>query len=191
MVVHHAPIFLYRFLTIGGLTVRRPYVSDLWNMPRIILGGSSTIETFGNTPPLYVFVETDGEIEGLDNLRVCADGITKVGLNVKDADFRQILESDTMHRTTIFEGMPLPRACSACPERDTCAGGYLPHRYSSSRGFDNPSVWCADLLKLFTHLRRRLGVTVEETRVWRRALQDGVAAEEIVDAAQANLCAPR
>jgi uncharacterized protein len=149
------------------------HIGDLRNMARIILGGSSEIETVGNAPPLYVFIESDGGIEGLDNLRACEDGMTQMNLNVRDNDFRQILQTDTMHGKAIHEGMPLPQACGTCPERDTCAGGYLPHRYSSARGFDNPSVWCADLLKVFTHIRLRLGVTVEETDARRRALQNG------------------
>jgi uncharacterized protein len=148
-------------------------IRDLRNMARIILGGSSQIETFGNVPPRYVFVETDGAIEGLDCLRVCKDRITPIGLNVLNADFREILQTDNMHRTAIFEGMALPRACRGCPEEHTCGGGYLPHRYSSARGFDNPSVWCADLLKLFTHLRLRLDVPVEETLLRQQSLQGG------------------
>jgi uncharacterized protein len=147
-------------------------IGDLWNMSRIILGGRSQIETLGNEAPRYVFVESDGEIEGLDNLRVCAEGMAKIHLNVLTAGFQDIFQTDTMHRKAIFEGMDLPTGCRACPERDTCAGGYLPHRYSSARGFDNPSVWCADLLKLFTHLRSRLGVSVEETFARRNILRN-------------------
>ena len=146
-------------------------VGDLKNMARIILGGDSKIETFGNFAPLYVFVETDGEIEGLDSLRVCKEGISRINLNVQNADFREILHSGTMHGEAMFEGMPLPQVCRACCERDTCAGGYLPHRYSRTRDFDNPSVWCADILMLFAHLRLRLGVSVEETTERRQALQ--------------------
>jgi uncharacterized protein len=145
-------------------------IEDLRNIARIILGGSSLIETLGNQPPLYVFVETDGAIEGLDNLRACDEGLASINLNVRDADFKEILAQQTIHRAAIFRGMPLPSACSACPERDTCAGGYLPHRYSLTRGFDNPSVWCADLLKLFSHVRLRLDVTVEDTYTRRQAL---------------------
>lgn len=152
----------------GGMEVR---IGDLWNMARLILGGCSRIETLGSKPPLYVFIESDGEIEGLDSLRVCADRLAKIHLNVLTADFQDILQSTSMHKAAIFEGMGLPSGCRACPERDTCAGGYLPHRYSSARGFDNPSVWCADLLKLFAHLRSRLGVTVEETYARRMALE--------------------
>ena len=145
-------------------------IGDLRNIARIILGGKSLSEGLGNDPPLYVFIEADGELEGLDNLRACADGISSIKLNVRHSDFREILQTEGMHKTAIFQGMPLPRLCKGCPERDTCAGGYLPHRYSSANGFDNPSVWCADLLKLFAHLRAKLGVSVEETRERRRML---------------------
>jgi uncharacterized protein len=146
------------------------HIGDLCNMSRIILGGRSRIETLGNEAPHYVFVESDGEIEGLDNLRVCAEGMAKIHLNVLTSEFQDILQTDTMHRIALFKGMELPTGCRACCERDTCAGGYLPHRFSSTRGFDNPSVWCADLLKLFTHLRRRLGVPIEETYARRGVL---------------------
>jgi uncharacterized protein len=155
----------------GTLDVR---IADFWNIARVILGGASEIDTIGNRPALYAFVEADGAIEGLDVLRVCADGMAGTGLNVRDAAFSEIAQVSALHRQAIFEGMPLPEGCRDCPERDTCAGGYLPHRYSRTRGFDNPSVWCADLLKLFALIRRRLGVTVEATRV-RRLRLSGVA----------------
>jgi uncharacterized protein len=147
-------------------------VGDLWNMSRLIMGGRSRIETLGNEAPRYVFVESDGEIEGLDNLRICAEGMAKIHLNVLTSNFIEILRTDGMHKKAIFEGMLLPEDCRACPERDTCAGGYLPHRFSKTRGFDNSSVWCADLLKLFTHLRHQLDVSVEETYARREMLKN-------------------
>jgi uncharacterized protein len=146
------------------------HVADLWNVARVILGGDSIIETIGNRPPAYVFVETDGEMEGLDSLRVCKEGASQIGLNVLSAGFHEIVSVYGMHGTAIFRGMPLPGACRGCAEEGTCAGGYLPHRYSAAGAFDNPSVWCADMLKLFAHLRLRLGVTPEETRARRQEL---------------------
>jgi uncharacterized protein len=148
-------------------------IGDLWNLARIVMGGSSQIETLGNVPPQYIFIEPDGELEGLDNLRACQNGIAKINLNVRNADFRDILQTQTIHGTAIFEGLPLSEACRACPECENCGGGYLPHRYSSVNGFDNPSVWCADLLKLLRHLRLRMGVTIEETHMRRMALRNG------------------
>lgn len=152
----------------GGLDVR---IGDLWNMSRLIMGGRSQIETLGNEAPRYVFVESDGDMEGLDNLRICAEGMARIHLNVLTSDFAEILDTEAMHKKAIFQGMELPSGCRTCPERDTCAGGYLPHRFSQARGFDNPSVWCADLLKLFTHLRNRLGVSVDETYARRNMLR--------------------
>ena len=137
-------------------------VADLWNMSRVILGGTSQIEAIGNQPTGYAVIEANGDIEGVDVLRVCGEGMAGTGLNVRDAPFRSSTRAGLLHRQAIFEGMPLPRACRACPEARTCAGGYLPHRCSLENGFDNPSVWCADLFKLFGHVRGRL-VTVEET----------------------------
>ena len=53
----------------------------------------------------------------------------------------------------------------------TCAGGHPPARYSQAAGFDNPSVWCADLLALFAHVRKRMGISHEETARRRAALK--------------------
>jgi uncharacterized protein len=123
-----------------------------WMMTRIILGGSDEVDLFGNRPLRFIFVETDGSIEGLDVLRVCQDGVAATGLCVQDADFIDIEKRSSLHGQAIFSGMPLPCSCEACPEEETCGGGYLPHRFSLRSGFDNPSVWCADIKKLFAHL---------------------------------------
>jgi uncharacterized protein len=137
---------------------------------RAILGGESQVDFLGNRPFGFLFVETDGAIEGLDVMRICKNGLAQTGLNVLTDDFHRVAEVSEVHRDAIFDGMPLPSACHSCPERDTCAGGYLPHRFSTTRAFDNPSVWCPDLLRLFEHVRARLGTSVEETRLRRQVL---------------------
>jgi hypothetical protein len=35
----------------------------------------------------------------------------------------------------------------------SCGGGLYAHRYKTGSGFDNPSVYCADLLKIITHVQ--------------------------------------
>ena len=52
--------------------------------------------------------------------------------------------------------MPCPRQCRACPVMDICGGGLYPHRYREGAGFRNPSVYCADLLRLITHVQERV-----------------------------------
>ena len=149
-------------------------VEPFVNMTRVILGGESALDMIGNRPFGFVFVESDGAIEGLDVLRVCGHGSAGTGLNVFQHDFHQIAELSQLHHQAIFTGMPLPQGCAGCAEATTCAGGYLPHRWSQVRGFDNPSVWCADLLRLFDHIRNRLGVTAEETSLRRQVLVEMV-----------------
>jgi uncharacterized protein len=36
---------------------------------------------------------------------------------------------------------------------NACGGGYLPHRFSSKNGYDNPSVYCDDLYAMFEHVQ--------------------------------------
>lgn len=145
----------------GSLEVR---VMLFWNIARVILGGESETDLLGNAPLRFVFVETDGALEALDVLRVCGHGMAATGLTVHHDDFTRIAEASPLHNLTMFTGAPLPTACRGCPEESTCAGGYLPHRYSHARAFDNPTVWCPDLLRLFAHVRSRLGVSSAETR---------------------------
>jgi len=123
---------------------------------RLLMGGEPETEAFGNAPMSYVVIETDGSIEALDALRVCDENIACSGLNV----LRNGLDDRRLGRPlayqAIHEGFALAAECDRCRERDICGGGYLPHRYRRANGFDNPSVWCADILKLLGHIRRRL-----------------------------------
>jgi hypothetical protein len=49
------------------------------------MGCKSLSEGIGNDPPCYVFIEPDGEMEGLDNLRACRDGLSQMKLNIRRA----------------------------------------------------------------------------------------------------------
>jgi uncharacterized protein len=148
----------------------RTVVQPFDAMARLILGGSSTLDQFGGAPLGFCFVETDGDIEGLDVLKICGDGFAATTHNVLAGGFAAFAAGDDLHAETVFRGRPLPAGCAACPEAQTCGGGYVPHRYLSGGGLDRPSVWCRDLLGLFGQLRRLLGVDHGETRARRAAL---------------------
>jgi uncharacterized protein len=139
---------------------------------RLVMGGRSNIDMVGNEPFGFVFIEADGAIEDLDALRVCRQGMAGTGLNVFANDVWDVAALSPLHRAAMFDGLETPHRCSGCVEETTCSGGYLPHRWSSAHGFNNPSVWCADLLKLFTHVRRRLNVDINETVLRRLALAE-------------------
>ncbi|MFF0388231.1 radical SAM protein [Kitasatospora sp. NPDC004615] len=145
-------------------------IRNFWEVSRLILGGSSHVDALGNIPLGFVVVNPSGDIEGLDVLKACEEGMVRTGINVLRDDFVDLIEASPLHSQMVFDGAPLPNDCVGCVEMSTCAGGYHPHRYSRDRGFDNRSVWCADLLKIFGHLRRRLDVEPKETLRLRREL---------------------
>lgn len=142
-----------------------------WNMIRLVMGADSHLDVLGNDRLPFAFIQPDGAVECLDVLGVCGADVPQIGLNVLADDFADIGGASEFHRSTIFVGTPLPGGCQGCAERDTCGGGYLPHRHSKGSGFDNPSVWCADLLAFFAHIRRWLNVPVKETYARRDALR--------------------
>jgi uncharacterized protein len=144
-------------------------VREFWNMGRVIMGGRSQVDSLGNEVDV-VCTETDGSIQGLDKLRSCEDGLSDMGLNVHEHDFAEIARASPFHGA-VLEGLPPPTGCRACPERETCGGGHIPSRYSKARVFDNPSVWCADLLALFAHIRSRMGISHAETERRRAELE--------------------
>jgi uncharacterized protein len=148
------------------------------HMARLILGGRSRVDLFGNRPLPVAFVHSDGEIEGLDTLNICEPGLAKTGLNVLRDDFEQVAEVSALHRQTMFEGVPLASGCGGCAEEATCAGGHLAHRYSRARGFNNSSVWCKDLLALFRRMRELLGISNRETLLRKQILEEMAIADE-------------
>jgi uncharacterized protein len=56
----------------------------------------------------------------------------------------------------VHEGLSLSAQCQACAERDVCGGGAVTTRYAKANSFDNPSVWCDDMLELIAHIRARV-----------------------------------
>ncbi|WP_436760316.1 hypothetical protein [Streptosporangium sp. V21-05] len=57
----------------------------------------------------------------------------------------------------------LSAQCRACPVVETCGGGLYTHRYRTGSGFDNPSVYCADLLRLITHVNETVSGLARHT----------------------------
>ncbi len=119
---------------------------------RAVLGLENASDAMGPGRNEVIVIETDGGIEPVDVLKICRSGITKTPLNVaRDGldDAFAIPLLDLYH----FSGSRLCAACNACRIRAMCAGGYLPHRFSEANAFDNPSVYCADLMKLISAIQ--------------------------------------
>jgi uncharacterized protein len=131
---------------------------------QLVLGGSGAVEGLGLTPSTLIVIETDGAIKQLDSLSSAYPGAADTGLHVDSSSFDDALE----HPTTIARQIgvdALSQQCRACQVMEICGGGLYPHRYRRGVGFRNPSVYCADLLRLITHVRDRVAADVRHLNV--------------------------
>lgn len=118
-----------------------------------LAGGPALTETLGLTPSDLLVIETDGDIEQVDSLKVAYEGAAATGLSVLDRELdAAALHPGVASRRRGLDG--LNAQCRACPVVTTCGGGFYPHRYRSESGFKNPSVYCEDLLHLISHVAR-------------------------------------
>ena len=121
----------------------------------LILGGSGRSEQVGLSPVAVVVVETDGAIEQVDSLKSTYPGACATGLTVFANPFDEALR----HPGVVARQIGLEALCDTCrecPVHTVCGGGHYAHRYRSGAGFRNPSVYCADMLKLIRHVRQRM-----------------------------------
>ena len=118
-------------------------------------GGDSSTEALGLAPSSLAVIETDGSYEQVDSLKVAFDGAAGTELTV----FNDALDVVARHPGIVARQQGrsgLSQQCRECPVVASCGGGLYAHRYRTGTGFINPSVYCADLLKLITHIRQRL-----------------------------------
>lgn len=136
-------------------------------------GGPSLTEAMGLESADVVVVETDGTYEQADSLKIAYDGAPATGRTV----FRHTFDEVAGHPGMIArqQGLDgLSEQCRACPVVRSCGGGLFAHRYrGDGTGFDNPSVYCDDLLELIRSLDVRTDVGMDRPVEGFDALADG------------------
>ncbi len=114
-------------------------------------GRPSGAESFGLDPVDLLVIETDGTLEQVDSLKTAYPGAAATGMDVwrNSLDEAAVVPGITV-RQIGAEG--LSDICKACPVVQVCGGGFYPDRYHPANGFDNPSVYCADLREMVEHV---------------------------------------
>ena len=120
-----------------------------------ILGAPGAVDSMGASRNEVLVIETDGGIEPIGSLNICGHGFTKLGANVLTHELDDALNTEIVQEYQL-SGEQLCANCRSCAVHEVCGGGYLPHRYSRERRFDNPSVYCNDLMKLITHIQNHV-----------------------------------
>ncbi len=122
----------------------------------LYLGATNSSEEWGLQPVDFIAIETDGEIQAVDTLKVTYPGACSLGLNIFDHSFDAALASPLV-RSRQDSWLTLSDRCRECEVVRICGGGYFPQRYSRKNGFQNESVYCADLMKLIKVVTRTAG----------------------------------
>ena len=122
---------------------------------QLVLGQPGAVEGLGLGPSTLIVVDTDGSIKQLDSLSSAYAGAADTGLHVFTDSFDAALDHPTTVARQIGADALAPQ-CQVCPVMRICGGGLYPHRYRNGEGFRHPSVYCADLMRVISHVRDRV-----------------------------------
>lgn len=122
----------------------RPDVRYFSSIMRLLLSRSSLVESIGGGLVTLIVIESNGDLEAVDSLKTCYHGAASTGLNVFEHSLDDALTVPAIMSRQMGSSA-LCSTCRACQFLNVCGGGYQPHRYSTSRGFQNPSIYCEGL----------------------------------------------
>ena len=125
----------------------------------LMAGATSSSEEWGLQPVDFAVVETNGSIEAVDTLKTCYSGANYLGLNIFTNTFDDMYTAPAV----VERQARWSKLCATCQECElvgVCGGGYFPHRYSAQNGFQNPSIYCADLMKMIREIHRAVSATL-------------------------------
>ncbi|GAA4458915.1 FxsB family cyclophane-forming radical SAM/SPASM peptide maturase [Phytohabitans houttuyneae] len=126
----------------------------------LLVGGTSATEAVGLRRSPLLVIETDGSVEQADSLKTTAAGMAATGCDVATHSFDEALAHPGI--TAQYRGLAgLAAPCQSCEIVSVCGGGLYAHRYSAGNGFDNPTVYCPDQLRLIQHIRRRVATDLD------------------------------
>jgi uncharacterized protein len=146
--------WLARLLTIYLSDPQPPRVRLLDDMLRVMLGGHAQKEGVGAADYGILVIEADGRVEKNDTLKVAGVGADRFERrwSVVNNPIDEILASAEF-QAYYQQQRPVSAVCAACPDLRVCGGGMVAHRWSAARGYDNPTIFCADQRHLIARMR--------------------------------------
>jgi uncharacterized protein len=139
-----------------GASTLETWVRLFGQVMALLLGEDQSSEALGLGPGRVAVFETDGALEQTDSLKSAFAGATRLRSAAGTANRLDAAMTDPAIIARQIGSAALSDTCLACPVHRVCGGGHYAHRYRESTGFRNPSVYCADLLKLIGHIEARI-----------------------------------
>lgn len=103
-----------------------------------------------------IVVQSDGHVAVNDSYMPTADWyMSAPKMHVEESTLPEFLNLPIWDLLDQIE-LNVPDVCTACRWVGVCKGGDLENRYSSTNGFDNPSVYCSALQEFFSTMEVRL-----------------------------------
>lgn len=143
----------------------RPKIYFFETLVKMIMGQEGIgNQLIGRRTNGVVVLESDGSIEVVDSLRACFEGITRNEINVHNNRLEDIFENETFQLYYRAHDN-VTEQCLNCPVLDICGGGFLGHRYSEENGFDNPTMYCKDMVRLISFIQNDILSSLPEETV--------------------------
>lgn len=130
----------------------RPNIRIFSQIIRTIMGAEIMADNMGAEENEVLVIETDGGIEAVDSLKICGHAFTKEGASIFHQSFNEALVTP-LANLYYYSHKILCSKCLSCPLVEVCGGGAIAHRYRKLNGFNNPSVYCDDLIRMYTHIQ--------------------------------------
>jgi len=119
-------------------------------------------EYYGNLMNNTFILESNGELQANDPLRICLPGLNHMKINVHDHEIHDLMNAKSAQ--FYFNSNSIHRCdkCNDCQLSELCAGGYFINRFSKANGFDNPSIFCKSLGYFITKVQNSVVDHVEK-----------------------------
>ena len=140
-------------------SAERPEILLFSTLIKLILSLPEGNDVMGKRFGATMIIETNGDIQTNDTLRVSKPGITHSKFNI-NKDNLDSIENIKLAELYYYAHHRLPFMCQNCDLEEICAGGYLVNRYSKKNGFNNESVYCEDLAEFICHVQNIIAVEI-------------------------------
>ncbi|MCS3532047.1 uncharacterized protein M2373_003466 [Chryseobacterium sp. JUb7] len=133
----------------------RPNMRFFKTLIQLIAGEEVGDQVLGLKKNGVAILETNGNLEVADSIRACYEGITRNDINIHTHEIDSVL-ADPLFDIYINSHQMVNEKCLNCPIYEICGGGFLLNRYSNENGFDNPTIYCHDMIKLVSYIQNDL-----------------------------------
>ena len=124
---------------------------------RGLLGLETRTDSIGYAPMQTVCLNTNGKLEPHDALRIAGASRVDTECNIISSEISDVY-SDKLWSNVRVAATDLCDTCLNCIYKHACGGGHLAHRWSEELKYKNPSIYCDDLKKIFSHIAKCISI---------------------------------